>query len=289
MSEAQKIPKITDHDGYHNCLKECCLVGTVDVLYVPQLKELVSPYGSTKLPKEYSEHPQLALFYYSYMINKNTASAARSELTFEWPKPYVVLNTIVKRLESHIFVVRNKYTQLPSIVKKHIGEGIECPTNDSIEELTPFLDPRKRHPIIIRLGPKREALDFFTELTDLEAAQSKYENLSKLEVRISCRQWFGSSLDVERSARTIRRLWLLEMVMSRAESIQQAAAAEDQEPTVDNESQGESSGSGPPIDHAAFWDELSQLERNQLLLMSMVTKRTLSQDYLIALGEPKSF
>lgn len=140
----------------------------------------MSPYGSTKLPKEYAEHPQLALFYYSYMINKNLVTVTRSELTFEWPKPYVVLNTIVKRLENHTFIIQNKYKQLPYIVKNQIGKGIECPTNETIEELTPYVDPRKRRTISIRLGPKREALDFFTELTDLKAAQSKDENLSKL-------------------------------------------------------------------------------------------------------------
>ncbi|SCU98552.1 LAFA_0G18712g1_1 [Lachancea sp. 'fantastica'] len=271
--------KIEQLDAFYACIKECFMIGNTEVLYIPQKKAHVSPYGETSLPEEYSNHPQLALFYYSYMIDEHTFTAIRSNLLFEWPQPYVILNTIVRRLECHRFIVNNNYHWLPDQLKDFIGHGLECPNKNSIEGLTPFPESRRRRTIHICLGPADKIFEFFEKLTNMDAARSKFPHLSRLNVRFSCLKGFGNSLErVQRLARAIRKVWIYELVSSGGATGQRKGAssvklektsgageqfdgqeqAQEQEPAQDNFQH-------EITDAASFWEKLSELESHRLV------------------------
>lgn len=72
------------------------------VVYSPGRQRVISIRGSMKLPPNYRRYPMLAIFFSKFRLRKYPYDILHEDIN--WPEPYVVYNTIVKRMQAHKYL-----------------------------------------------------------------------------------------------------------------------------------------------------------------------------------------
>ncbi|QLL31843.1 hypothetical protein HG536_0B07110 [Torulaspora globosa] len=78
------------------------------------------------VPDSFAEYPLLAIYFAKFRLRKYPFDVLRNDIN--WPEPYVVLNTIMKRLRSHRFLKGNAdAATIPEDIRKVIALGVVIP------------------------------------------------------------------------------------------------------------------------------------------------------------------
>ncbi|QLQ78874.1 hypothetical protein HG537_0B02220 [Torulaspora globosa] len=72
------------------------------VIYLPFRHVVKGLRGSMKVPESYWRYPMLAVFFAKYRMQKYPYDYLSDDIT--WPEPYVVYNTIVKKMRAHKYL-----------------------------------------------------------------------------------------------------------------------------------------------------------------------------------------
>lgn len=187
-------------------------------VHVPAKNLLVTPKGTVQIPENYREYPVLAIFYLKYLMKKHPYETLPFELT--WPEPYVVVNTITKRLREHKMFANQNTDVYVERLQKAIGSGIVIPENKKDEILG---QPKKRKNITREITEtftdqsttKRKLRQFFKKLQSGKLGEDLDQGLCKVKVLISCKALLGEhSHDFNSMAGDARKVWVREMVRS---------------------------------------------------------------------------
>ncbi|QLL31849.1 hypothetical protein HG536_0C00160 [Torulaspora globosa] len=114
------------------------------VVYCPPLNCLVGTIGSVTLPEAYRSCPMLAIYYAKFRMRKRPFSYLHEGI--QWPEPYVVWNTIAKKMQSHPYV-RARSTDVIDELKLAIAGDVVVPPGKDNEllEKTPKAEIRSKY------------------------------------------------------------------------------------------------------------------------------------------------
>lgn len=100
------------------------------VVYIPGRQRVKSMRGSMKLPPSYRRCPMLAIDFAKFRLRKYPYGVLHDDI--KWPEPYVVYNTMVKRMQAHKYLRndpnRDEFIQKLMIPISHgvvVPEGCE--------------------------------------------------------------------------------------------------------------------------------------------------------------------
>nr|P13778.1 RecName: Full=Trans-acting factor B; AltName: Full=REP1 [Zygosaccharomyces rouxii]CAA26244.1 unnamed protein product [Zygosaccharomyces rouxii] len=185
------------------------------VIHLPAQNMLSTAKGMVNIAENYRDYPILAIFYVKYLMKKLPYGVIPVNL--EWPEPYVVLNTILKRLKEHKFFANKDKEDFAERLHKLIAPDVSIPESRKDEILGQqkkervvtktinenFLDPVNARPRLQR---------FFEKLHNGTLVENLEVGLCKVEILVSSKAMLGQSFKLQIMAANVRELWVGEMV-----------------------------------------------------------------------------
>lgn len=166
------------------------------------------------VPDSYAEYPMLAIYFAKYRLRKYPFDILRNDIS--WPEPYVVLNTIMRRLRTHRFLKGNvDAASLLDDIRKVIAPNLEIPSGMEGELLEVPYSERK-------LGANRVMKVFEAEDTRLDIENFFDELLGPSHselypdssvIRVVSDYPLRSHLDVVVFSQYLRKLWYIEKIL----------------------------------------------------------------------------
>lgn len=217
VDESSNLPINKDVRAY---LSECLSLLPNRVIYCPEQQCVVGMRGSMRAPDSYAEYPMLSIYFAKHRMKKYPFDALRNGIV--WPEPYVVLNTIMRRLKTHRFLKENPESEeIPERIRNVIAPGLEIPPGSEGDLLEVTYQDRKTaegHLTKIFEGPEaKQDLDgFFDGLLGPDHA-SLYHN--KTRIRVSSSIQFRSNAERLQVAQFVRKVWYVEKILSLTKKI----------------------------------------------------------------------
>lgn len=195
-------------------LTECFFILPHRVIYCPEHQCVISMRGAMSVPDSYADYPLLAIYFAKFRLRKYPFDSLRDDIV--WPPAYVVLNTIMRRLQTHRYLKGNANADtIPGDIRKAIAPNLEVPSGMEGELLEIPYSERKisRNRVTRALegeNVSRELKEFFTGLLGPDHAKL-YPNISV--IYIVSDYPIRTPLDLKSFAQSLRQLWYIEKIM----------------------------------------------------------------------------
>lgn len=182
------------------------------------------------VPDSFARYPQLAIYFAKFRLRKYPYDVLRNDLN--WPEPYVVLNTIMKRLRSHRFLHGNaKAATIPEEIRKVIAPGLEIPNDRKDEVLEMPYSARKVSayvpPVIeVLRGPdtRDDVAKFFQRLVSEEHSVLYPEGAT---IRLVADYPTRTEADLKVLTQYLRKLWYIEKILALHKKLPEAVSDQD--------------------------------------------------------------
>lgn len=195
-------------------LSECFFLLPHRVIYCPEHQCVVGMRGYMNVPDSYAEYPMLAIYFAKYRLRKYPFDILRNDIT--WPEPYVVLNTIMRRLRTHRFLKGNAdAASIPDDIRKVIAPNLDIPSGMEGELLeVPYSERKLGANRVMKVFEGQDARlemeSFFDEL--LGSSHSElYPDTSV--IRVVSDYPLRSQADVIVFSEYLRKLWYIEKIL----------------------------------------------------------------------------
>lgn len=195
-------------------LAECFFLLPHRVIYCPEHQCVVGMRGYMHVPDSYAQYPMLAIYFAKYRLRKYPFDTLRNDIS--WPEPYVVLNTIIRRLRAHRFLKGNDHAaSIPDDIRKVIAPDLEIPDGMEGELLeVPTCERNVGVSQVMKVfegdGQRQELESFFNDLFGPSHSEL-YPDSS--DIRVVSDYPLRFSEDVTVFSVYLRKLWYIEKIL----------------------------------------------------------------------------